>query len=687
MFTSTDISGWASCGALSYETRTLYQVPLYCTVVMERNQTSQCATVTNVAHRLSMLGDPRRWDHLVRKPLAVGDCALTSKEATELLQAVGVPSTLIDGTFDIFARRKYHSNCWSRAIGEVPERRADALELFAGLALTCRATVEEKLSTIFSLFDLGETGALVEEDLGALISSCASFLCRLGLSAPISNDEASFVAGSVFGRTKEFANTNSVRQAEEIGLPEFLSWARQAKLPVGALELLSLPHRFSGALGLVSDKLSMLRERYAARRSAGDRSRPPCQPQWKTECAPLKRVSRPPRGNGVRGHNLSFILPPVLHRVCSNNAKVVLEASPSGAPTAAGVIWHAVVTIEERGESRFVVVDSQSIILRGGVPTVLLFSELKAETNHRVQLSWNVCKPKGKMARDRSNVRSVCKRGRRTLRFTTLSESSTAVNDSPRQMGTSPTLFPGWKSGTPARRSIHVITANSQVSNSGPFRASPPPSTSMDAKGRNRLVMDRSISVVISHQQPTSLDSTDDHLDVKPWWGIPRPSDGTKSSGIDPSATSSQQNDRPLTRATDPDLTTVSAPSMTPTNGEIPDVPTPGYVHSRCWGAGGSGSDGIDVMVHLCPSWRAIGAIRRCFHILNESQFESSVVREDGRGIVTLEATKAVRSLIHKTCRFQGCSPSDPDPGRKTCAHIILGAPNPWLGLGEVRFT
>ena len=633
-----------------------------------------------------MFGDPRRWDHLVRKPLAVGDYALSFKEATDLLQAVGVPPTLIGGTFDIFARRKHHSNCWSRAVGEVPERRADALELLAGLALTCRATVEEKLSTIFSLFDCGEAGVLVEDDLGALISSCASFLRRLGLSAPISNDEAAFVAGGVFSRAKEFAGTSSVRQAEEIGLPEFLLWAQQAKLPAGTLELLALPHRFSGALGLVSAKLSLLRERYAARRSAGDRSRPPCQPHWKTEFTPLKRASRPPRGNGARGHNMSFMLPPVIHRVSSNNAKVVLEASPSGAPTAAGVIWHAVVTIEEQSESRFFVVDSQPIVLRGGVPTVLLFSELQAETKHRVQLSWNICKPIRTMARGRSNVRGECRQGRRTLRFTTLS-GTTAVNYSPHQMGTSPTLFPGWESDTHARRSIHVLTATSQVSGSDPFCASPPPSSSTDAKGRNRIVMDRSISVVITHQQPTSLDSTDDHFDVKPWWGIPRPSDGIKSCEIVTSATSSQQNDRPLTRATDPELTTVSAPSTTPINGETLDARTPGEDHSRCWDAGGSGSDDIDVMVHLSPRWRAIGAIRRCFHILDESRFESSVVREDGRGIVALEATKAIRSLFRETCRIQGRSMSDLDPGIQRCAHVLLGAPNPWLGLDEVRFT
>lgn len=636
-----------------------------------------------------MLGDPRRWNHLVRKPLAVGDCALSSKEATDLLQAVGVPSTLVDGIFDVFARRKQRSNCWSRAVGEVPERRADALELFAGLALTCRATVEEKLSTIFSLFDCGETGVLVEDDIGALISSCASFLCRLGLSAPISNDEAAFVAGGVFARTKESASASStLLYADGISLPGFLSWAQKATLPVGALELLTLPHRFSGALGLVSAELSLLGERYASRRSAGDRLKPRCQPHWKTKFAHLKRSSGLPRGSSVGGHNLTFVLPPVMHRISSTDAKVVLEASPSGAPTAAGAIWHAVVTIEERSGSRFFVVDCQPIILRGGVPTVLLFSELQAETDHRVQLLWNVCKPKGQTVRGRSNEQ-VGKQGCRTLRFTTISESPTGIDESPSQMGTSPTLSPGRNSDTHVRRSIHVITANSYVPNNNLLGASPPPSSSAGAKGRNKTVMGRNVSVVISHQQAFSLDSMDEHLDMKPWWATPRLSNGIKSSEtIDQSALQSRrQNELPLTRAIDPDLTTPSAPGMAPSHGNVLDVPTSGEVQSHCWGAGGSRSNDIDVVVHLSPSLRAMGAIRRCFHILEESRFETLAVREDVRGMVTLEAAKAIKSLFKKTWQFQGHAPSDRDSARKSCAHVVLGAPDPWLGINEVRFS
>lgn len=636
-----------------------------------------------------MLGDPRRWDHLVRKPLAVGDCALSSKEATDLLQAVGVPSILVDDIFDVFARRKQRSNCWSRAVGQVPERRADAMELFAGLALTCRATVEEKLTAIFSLFDCGETGVLVEDDLGALISSCASFLCRLGLSAPISNDEAAFVAGGVFARTKESASASStLLYADGIGLPTFLSWAQKAKLPVGALELLTLPRRFSGALGLVSAKLSLLGERYAWRRSAGDRLNPRCQSHWETKFAHLKRASGLPRGNSVGGHNLSFVIPPVMHRISSDDASVMLEVRPSGAPTAAGVVWHAVVTIEERSGSRFFVVDSQPIILRGGVPTVLLFSDLQAEVDHRVQLLWNVCKPKGQKVRGRSNEKGG-KQGCRTLRFTTLSESSTATDDSPSQMGPSATLSPGRNSDSHARRSIHVVTANSHEPSNDVLGASPPPSSPTGAKGRNQTVIGRNISVVISHQQLMSLDSIDDHLDMKPWWGTPRLSNGIESSEIvDQSGMSSgQQKDRPLTRAIDPDLTTPSAPGMAPLHGKVLDVSTPEEIQSHLWSAGGSGYNGIDVMVHLSPSWRAMGAIRRCFHILEESRFESSAVREDVRGMVTLEATKAIKSLFYKTCQFQGHAPSGPDSAKTSCAHVVLGAPHPWLGIDEVRFA
>ena len=143
------------------------------------------------------------------------------------------------------------------------------------------------------------------------------------------------------------------------------------------------------------------------------------------------------------------------------------------------------------------------------------------------------------------------------------------------------------------------------------------------------------------------------------------------------------QNDRPLTRASDQDVSTLSAPGMTPFNGESSTVPISGDVQSNCWVAWSSGSGDIDVMVHLSPDWRAIETIRRCFHILEESRFESSTVREDGRSIANLEATKAIRSLFHKTCQFQRRTPSN--PGRKSCAHVVLGVPHPWLGLNEVR--
>ena len=305
---------------------------------------------------------------------------------------------------------------------------------------------------------------------------------------------------------------------------------------------------------LVGSEMCIRDRRYAARRSAGDCSQPPCQLHWKTQFARSKRSSGLPRGNGVGGRNLSFALPPVMCRVSSNDAKVMLEASPSGAPTAAGSIWQAVATIEERNGSRFFVVDSQPIILRGGVPTILFFSELHAGTDHRVQLSWNVCKPKGQRFRERSHVRGD-KQRRRTLRFTTLSETSNAINGSPSPMGTSPTLSPGWKSDIHARRSIHVITATSSSYNAL-LRSSPLLSGSTDVKGlKQATTTGRNVSVVISHQLPTSLELTDEYLDMKPWRGIPRPPNGNTSSERSSSVMPSRpQNDRPLTRASDQDV-------------------------------------------------------------------------------------------------------------------------------------
>lgn len=664
-------------------------------VVYSSNGTRRASqrTIVNIKGRSfaskrapTILVDPRRWDNLVRKPLAVGDCALSLDEASNLLQAVGVPSPLIAGIFDIFARRKNRSNCWSRAVGGVPERRVDALELFAGLTLTCRATVQEKLSIIFSLFDCRETGILVEDDLGALISSCASFLCRLGLSIPISNDEAAFVAGGVFALAKEPVSSR-MSHADEISLPEFMLWARQAKLPIHAMELLSLPHRLSGALDLVSDNLGLLRERYAMRRSTRNCSKPTGQPH-RDNSTPSRRASRFLSGNGIGGRSLSFTLPPVMYRVSSHHAKVLLEASPTGAPTATGSIWHAVVTIEERSGSRFAVIDSQPVTLRGGVPTFLAFSALFAATDHRVQLSWNIYKPQRQRAVERRKVWGG-EHGRRTLRFTTLSEHSANIENPQGQMGAPPTFPPGRKYDTHPRQSIRVTTANDHKTDTNIFGSYTPPPSPTDTKDttvREKSSTGRRVSVVISHQQPTSLELIDERLDMKLWWAIPTPTSTGTTSDTDPSATLSPPHaDWSLTRTANPESTALSSAGVAPFNGENSKVQMSGEPQRLCWAAGGSSSSDIDVMIHLIPNWQAKKSIRRCFHILEEGRYESSAIREDGRNIVALEVTKAIRSLFHKTCQLQRRTPSD--PGRKCCAHVVFGVPHPWLGLHEVRFV
>ncbi|CAM9243711.1 unnamed protein product [Ectocarpus sp. 4 AP-2014] len=598
----------------------------------------------------------RRWNRLVRKPLAVSSYSLSPQQAEDLLGPVGMPLTLVRRTFDAFARRRQRSCSWSRARGEAPGRRVDALELFSGLALTCRATVKGKLSLLFSLFDSGETGVLTVDDLGAMISSCASFLRNIGLCLPISGDEAAFIAGGAFGleqgRIVDSSSSGLECDADEISLPVFLAWAQRAELPARALELLALPHRLSRTVDLLLAKAdSMLQERYVPGKfttkyfSKGiENSTEECSPTRVSTPLTRKTILEQQKvgeDNNRRERDISvgqgpLVLPPVLCGIGARLAQIMLE--------------------------------------------------LRAATDHRVKISWGVDgdaeTPRSKVALHSFHGDQHRRIEHATLRFTTLPEDAVVIHPASESKETLPLRqepYPG-KSRTilPERRCIKLLPVPGQSS-----------------KLTDNLSHRESVAVLVDYGKRTSLESADDNLAVDPRWTASARSRDRSSNEMGSDVVmetwplKSPRSDNVRVPPAAAERADVHSP--TPVSDVAPFSGTVLYQteasggeapHSEPWAKGGAAlSNNVDLIVHLSPDWRAVQVVQRCFHILEQCRFQSPSLREDGRRMVSAEINTAVRSLLFKSVREQS---REQDRARKRCAHMILGGlQNPWLGVNE----
>ncbi|CAN0169825.1 unnamed protein product, partial [Discosporangium mesarthrocarpum] len=182
----------------------------------------------------------RQWDHLVGRVLNVEEFALSMERTCALLQSGRntLPPALLEGAFSLFARDPPQVNIWSSTHGIPPGPLVDVLELLAGLSLACRGSLDEKLSFLFSLFDVDSTGTLSEDDVGAMISTCASALTRVGLLNRTSEDEVDFIAAMAFVDEKG-------RTADTLDLYDFKRWAKSAEHTTRVMEILSLVHRLS----------------------------------------------------------------------------------------------------------------------------------------------------------------------------------------------------------------------------------------------------------------------------------------------------------------------------------------------------------------------------------------------------------------------------------------------------------
>lgn len=653
--------------------------------------------------------------------------SLTHRQTQDLLKPLGIPSGLVMRIFSSFARRPKCSGSWSRVIDESPERRIDALGLFSGLALTCRGTVNDKLTIIFSLFDPSEAGVLTEDDLGAMVSSCASFLHRLGLSNKVSNDEASFAAGEPFGRQQAWAagsaasfgsHTGSGQHfsTDEINFPAFWEWARSADLPTSALGLLELPHRLSRMVDLVSAKAgSLLRERYMpwanGTKEASTKVYKPTGGQKYTKKRALTlspaanrlaqgtEANRQPRGSNIGFETRPFVLPPFLRRIGPHGASIVLEVGTNGAPATEGSTWRFVVSVEEREGSRFSSVDSEPVVLQGGIPWVLLLSKLKAATDHRLQISWciNCDTTRGKTpATAQLPPGALYARAKRsTLRFTTL-PADAAMISLPSETPAEPSSTQ--MSPAASRRYIQLVSVDDARS----WDALQVFQTKTMSTLAGSVSRGQHVSVLVRYDQFISLDSPDNNVVVDPWWSsTAEPSPGalmtrnrTDSDMLLrswPPPAPAADNEQPLspTVINSGDLHAFTAASnVAPCCGEEREPKTEehmkGGARHQFWASQNIvGSGDIDLMVHLRPDWQAVEVIRRCFRVLEQCRRQTSVVREDGRRVVSSEITTAIRSLLSKSFRLQ--RRTSQDKSRRTCAHTILGGvKNPWLGLKEV---
>lgn len=75
-------------------------------------------------------------------------------------------------------------NVWS----EHRDRTADALQIFAGTILCCRATFNEKVEALFEIFDMNNDGHVSREEMNIMVSSALHGMSRMTGCVPPSNE-------------------------------------------------------------------------------------------------------------------------------------------------------------------------------------------------------------------------------------------------------------------------------------------------------------------------------------------------------------------------------------------------------------------------------------------------------------------------------------------------------------------
>lgn len=649
----------------------------------------------------------------------VSDYALSTEDTHTLLKRVGLPLKLTDGICDLLARPLPRANTWSRARGIVPGRRVDVFELFAGLALTCRGTMEETLSLLFSLFDVGGNGVLGEDDLGALIFSCASVLRRLGFSLPLTADDSAYLAGEAFlgngrGRSggtgeKKYGHESDEFGREELDLPMFLRWAQRAEIPIRAFEVLALPHRFSRAVDQALAKIALLRGRYAvvvkglesreekeAHPNAIDRTL-----EMKSgnkddvatignHCLDTERVLSRLQECGTSCDALPLSLSPVVSSISSRGVCIALEAGRGGTTASSGPVWCVVAMVEARQGSRFSLVDAQTVYLEEGHPIAIKLSGLRPATDHRFQL---VHRAQPESVERGHDARRVCS----TVRFKTLPTDFRIAGYPAAVLAT--IAVEGVDKRGPKRRQIEIIGTDfqSDMEDESFDAFGRPPDTSVVHSHDVNLYgteNEGGVAVMVCHQGTISLEATEARSahdgGGEPWWVAAR--------RVAPS--SNGPSDRPCVLACS--LETESPKSLTFNRlsgaaksitcmalfaGEGVSRAAVIAIEGEHWGSGDGGRSGsIDVVIHLRPNWHAPEAICRCFAILQGvSCTRMTVLTEDARVRVLREATTAVRALLSKTCGLQRHRHGLRNEAAREGTHVIIGRIDPWLGLDMVR--
>lgn len=661
----------------------------------------------------------------------MSDYALSVEDTHALLKRVGFPLTLIRRICDIFIHPLPQANTWSRARGTVPGSRVDVFELITGLALTCRGTAKETLTLLFSLFDVGGNDVLAEDDLGALIYSCASVLRRLGFSLPITPDDSAFIAGEAFlenskshsaggnigGEEYDDGAQNGCGR-EELHLKTFLDWAQRAEFPVHAFEVLALPHRFSRALDYASSKIGSLEGLYpTVKRGAQSRrgrisdtnvvdgahgliSRGKSEEDV-LDGSPYVDSERALMALQECGGNICdappLSLPPFLSRVGSNGVSIALEAGKGATTPSGGASWCVAAVIEVRQASRYSLVDARTVCLEEGQPVVIKLSGLRPETDHRFRLVHRILAQSATREESTAGYDCLRKRSCATLRFKTLPAHRTAGHD-PTMSFTKLDVEGVHETGKLSHH-IEIIGAHCQNIMSGEsveHRWAP------DSLAREHRTIDphedrgtERVVVMIMHQRTTSLEAPEassthgdnDNSWGKPWWLAAN--EVVDTSGIGWSSHPFVMTWPPETKhgtalvsrgladAAKPAANAASFAGEGVARAAAPENTT------QPWGSGRDMDSGcIDIVLHLRPNWHAPEVIRRCFTILESAP--SYRTMEDPRMRVSREASTAVRALLSRTCRLLPDQYGLRHTERRQAAHLILGQVDPWLGLDMV---
>ncbi|CAM9398576.1 unnamed protein product, partial [Chrysoparadoxa australica] len=101
--------------------------------------------------------------------------------------------------------------------------------------------LEEKCSFLLSVWDIDSKGALTEDELAALITSCAKTLCLIGLGAMPNQLEVAYQAGQAFQDGHGITRT-------ELSQSDFIEWVKRSTYTADVVKKLDLISRFSSLL-------------------------------------------------------------------------------------------------------------------------------------------------------------------------------------------------------------------------------------------------------------------------------------------------------------------------------------------------------------------------------------------------------------------------------------------------------